>query len=145
MSTSDKPEDLRGVLIDALDVVADGVIVFDAELRVRYFNRGAERIFGARADDMLGKPLSSLMPPYLIQIHQLRIDDFTASPEVNTRMGEPMQVKIERSDGASLPVEASVTKLARGAQQLFLVSIRDMSHLEANERCRRARSATARS
>jgi PAS domain S-box-containing protein len=134
MQSLEVPADLRSALLDALDVVADGVILFDAGLRVLYFNRGAERIFGLSAADVLGQQLPSLMPPHLMEIHQERIRAFAASPDFSARMGQPLEVQIPRRDGSSLPVEAVVTKLAHGARQFFLVGIRDMSHHVKAER-----------
>jgi PAS domain S-box-containing protein len=132
MQTREVPVALRNVLVDALDAVADGLIVFDDALRVLYFNRGAEQLFGRSASAMVGQPLESLLPPHLLPIHRERIAAFAASPDVATRMGKPMQLQITRPDGASVPAEADVTKLAGLDRQLFLVTIRDMRHhLEA--------------
>jgi PAS domain S-box-containing protein len=134
MPTPEVPLDLRGVLVHALDLVPDGVIVFDEALRVLYFNHGAERIFGASGAGMVGQPLSSLMPPHLLAVHEQRIGAFAASPEVSVRSGRPLQFRIERRDGSSIPAEAVVGKLVHGRRQLFLATIRDMTHRVGAER-----------
>ena len=46
----------------AYDDLPDGLVVADAERRVRVFNRAAERITGLRADHALGRPLELALP-----------------------------------------------------------------------------------
>ncbi len=44
---------------------ADGVMVIDASGRIRTWNKGAEQIFGYRADEILNRPVTLLLPPEL--------------------------------------------------------------------------------
>lgn len=43
-----------------LDHVSDAVVAVDGEGRVTYWNQSAQRLYGIRADDALGRPLSEL-------------------------------------------------------------------------------------
>jgi PAS domain S-box-containing protein len=125
--------DLRDLLADALDVVADGVIVADATQRVLFFNRGAEQIFGYRSSEMVGRPLDRLMPQGVAQLHQARLQAFAASEEVSRPMGRPGGVQGVRRDGSTFPAEGTVSRLARDGEPLFIVIIRDISDRQHTE------------
>jgi PAS domain S-box-containing protein len=48
---------------DLLRNSPDGLIVFDTRNVIRTFNRGAEEIFGYKAEEVIGKPFYFLIPP----------------------------------------------------------------------------------
>jgi PAS domain S-box-containing protein len=127
MRPTKKPPELRDVLADALDVVADGVIVVDSEQRVLFFNRAAERIFGYRASEVVDGALGRLMPPGAAPLHHVRLQAFAASGEVTRPMGLPGQVRGLRKDGAEFPAEATISRLGPQEQPLFMVIIRDIT------------------
>ena len=53
----------RAERLDAIiNTTVDGIIVIDAEGRIESFNRGAERLFGYQAGDVIGQNVSMLMP-----------------------------------------------------------------------------------
>jgi PAS domain S-box-containing protein len=129
----EKPSELHNVLGGALDVVADGVIVVDAELRVIYFNRGAERIFGYCASEMVGGSLGRLMPPGLAPVHHVMLQAFAASGEVSRPMGAAGKVRGLRADGVEFPAEATVSRLEVLDRPLFMVIIRDVTDRRRGE------------
>ncbi|HEX6297081.1 MAG TPA: PAS domain S-box protein, partial [Burkholderiales bacterium] len=45
-----------------VDHVVDGIITINAQGIVMTFNAAAERIFGCRADDIVGQNVKALMP-----------------------------------------------------------------------------------
>jgi len=48
----------------------DAIVYADAEGRVGFWNKGAERIFGFSAAEMAGKPLDCIVPGSLRQRHR---------------------------------------------------------------------------
>jgi PAS domain S-box-containing protein len=120
-----EPLNLRDILAGALDVVADGVIVIDAQQRVFFFNRGAELTFGYGASEMIGQPIDRLMLPGFAPSHLVQLQAFAASGDVSRPMGRHDQVRGLRRDGRAFPAEATVSKFVREGQPLFMVIIRD--------------------
>ena len=45
-----------------LDAAFDAIVTITPDGIVRWFNRGAERIFGHRAEEVIGQPVTLLMP-----------------------------------------------------------------------------------
>ena len=127
---------LRLALADALDVVADAVIMLGEDQRILFFNQGAEHIFGFRSQEVLGQPIERLLPPYLAPAHHEHVRAFSAAPEVARRMGDPLQVRGRRSDGSEFPVEATISKLEWNGQTTFTVIVRDVNVQDVTERKR---------
>lgn len=57
---SDPPA--AGVLTSLLDVIDDAVVTTDLEGRIQSWNKSAERLYGYRAEEVIGQPLSTLLP-----------------------------------------------------------------------------------
>jgi PAS domain S-box-containing protein len=86
---------------------ADAIFVLDSRRRFRTWNRGAERIFGWQANEILGKPLAMIVPPELVESGELqRVDD-------HIRLQGHYRFETIRlaKDGRRVPVEATVTAL----------------------------------
>ena len=98
---------LESIVNDSADVI----FALDIEQRFRSWNRAAERIFGWRAEEIVGKPLTVLLPPELVKNGEVeRID------EQMEREGyyHFETVRLAR-DGRRVPVEVTVSVL-RDAQ-----------------------------
>jgi len=98
------------VLWQAVDDVADAVVMIDESQRIVVFNRAAREMFGFEAADVMGKPLEMLLPQGAGDGHHHHVDAFAAS-DVRTRpMSEHRTLMGLRRDGEEFPVEISVGK-----------------------------------
>ena len=64
--TADQIE-MQFLLLDLLDQVQDALIVRDQEDRIRFWNRGAERLYGWRADEVTGENVYDFLFPRELQ------------------------------------------------------------------------------
>lgn len=110
-----------------LDVTPEAVIAVDESQRMVLFNKGAEEIFGWRAEQAIGRPIDLLLPPRLAEAHREHVGSFGTSPERARRMGERREVSGRRKDGTEFPAEASISKLIDGDRKTFTVILRDIS------------------
>lgn len=133
MDHSEASTALRLALANALDIVADAVIMVGEDQRVLFFNRGAENIFGYRRDELLGQPLDRLLPPEVAEVHHHHIRAFAARPEVSRSMGDPLLVRGRRKDGSEFPAEASIARLTQDGQVTFTVIVRDVTDRQKSE------------
>ena len=110
-----------------LGIAADAIISVDHDRRMVHFNRGAEEIFGYKADDAIGRHLNILIPARYRPGHDAHMEVFARSPITARRMGERREIFGLRSDGTEFPAEASISKLVLPDGILFTVVLRDIT------------------
>lgn len=100
------------VVLGMADQAPDGIVIIDSEGLIRYWNRGAERIFGFPAADVAGRSLDVIIPERHRKRHQ---DGFEAAMERGySRYGDAdlLNVPALAADGRKLSIEFSVVLLA---------------------------------
>ena len=117
-----------------LAIAADAIITVDESHAILHFNRGAERIFGWRAEDVLGKDLSLLLPSRFRDLHDRHLHGFARGPEQARRMAERREIAGLRRDGTEFPAEASISRLDLPGRRLFTVQLRDVTDRRRAER-----------
>lgn len=110
-----------------LDIANDAIIAIEANQEITLFNQGAEKIFGYTATEVLGQPLSILLPERFIRMHHHQVDQFALSNGQARRMGERGEIIGRRRDGSEFPAEASISKLQLGHDYIVTAILRDIS------------------
>ena len=118
---------VEALLADLLYLSADAIIMIDGEQRIRRFNRGAEAVFGYRADEIIDQPLDRLIPDRFVEAHHQHVHAFAESSEVARLMAERRIITGLRKNGQEFPAEASITKMTVGAHLYFAVILRDIT------------------
>ena len=114
--------------------VGDGIVCVDDAGKIILFNRAAEEIFGYRAGELLGKTIDILIPSQLQASHHAEVTGFVASAAPSRRsMGEGREVLGVRKDGATLAVEATLSRQTIGNRRIATAVIRDVSARKAAE------------
>ncbi|MDE3018695.1 MAG: PAS domain S-box protein [Nitrospirota bacterium] len=85
----------------------DAVVLADHQGHIMMWNRGAQRLFAYTADEVLGQPLTLLMPDRYRAAHQqgLARFRFTGTPRI---AGTTTLLHGLRKDGSEFPLELSV-------------------------------------
>jgi PAS domain S-box-containing protein len=117
----------EGQLAAILGIAEDAVIIVDREQRIRFFNHGAESVFGYTAGEVFGKPLELLLPSDLRPAHRSHVAGFGASGQVARRMGERGEIHGQRKDGTVFPAEASICKLDVPGGAIYTAILRDVT------------------
>jgi PAS domain S-box-containing protein len=115
-------------------IAIDAIITIDDNQRIIFFNNGAETTFGWSADEVIGKPLSVLLPDRLHEIHARHIERFGAGAEVARRMGQRQEIVGRRRNGAEFPAEASISRLDLPGRRLYTVVLRDITERHRQQR-----------
>ena len=110
-----------------LEIANDAIISVDRAQQITLFNQGAEKIFGYKTEEVLGQPLSLLLPDQLRNARQQHIQQFAQSSGKARRMGEGGEIWGRRQDGTQFPAEASIARLDMGDETIFTVILRDIS------------------
>src|SRR5436190_21443273 len=137
---SDKLEMLyRGILDTALDCI----ITMDAEGRVLEFNPAAERVFGFRRQEAVGKELAELIiPPRMREQHRRGLAHYLKTGE-GPVIGKRIEIAGVRKDGSEILVELTITALRIDSSPIFTAYLRDITERTRNDRRRRAQYTVA--
>jgi len=143
---SDLPRDgstasgrLQGVLAAALDCI----ICMDRDGLVQEFNPAAERTFGFKREDVLGKELADLIiPPEFHEQHRRGLAHFLASGEGRV-LGRRIEVPALRADRSRIAVELAITVVTDQDGPFFTAYLRDVTERRQVEKRRAAQYAIA--
>jgi PAS domain S-box-containing protein len=125
-----------------VESTSDAVLFADRDGLVRYWNRGAEELFGFRADEIVGRSMDVIIPERLRPRHW---DGWRRVMETGTtRYGkELLAVPALRKDGSTISIEFSIA-LLRGPSGEILgpaAIVRDVTARFRREKELRARLA----
>ncbi len=105
----------------------DGIITINQRERITFFNRAAEEIFGYRAEAIIGRPITDLIPSRNRATHGDHVERFAASPIRSRQMHERNRVHGLRSDGTEFPAEVAIAKIQVSGILEFTAIVRDTS------------------
>ena len=91
-----------------VNAMADAVIYADANGTVRFWNRGAERIFGFRESEAVGQSLDIIIPESLRQRHWDGFNGTMRTGVTRYQAGALLAVPAIRKDGARISVEFTI-------------------------------------
>ena len=127
----------RALLNSALDCI----ISMDASGQVIEFNPAAERVFGYTRDQALGQELASLIiPPDQRERHRKGLQHYLETGE-GPVLGQRLEVKALRADGAEILVELAITALRRENEPVFTAYLRDITDRTRGEEASRRLAA----
>lgn len=116
-----------------LDTAQDGIISITREGRITLFNRAAESIFGYRAAEVIGQPVTLLMPAPYRDEHDAYIERYERTGEAHA-IGRIRDVQALHRNGTVFPVELSVSEARVGDDLLYSAVIRDVTERRRAER-----------
>lgn len=110
-----------------IDSLMDAIIAVDEEQNIILFNPSAERMFGYKAEKVMGKPLLMLLPERFKGAHHSHVRKFKNSNTGSRAMGPQLGISGLRSDGTEFPIESTISQaIIDGKKQLTAV-LRDVT------------------
>ncbi len=117
----------QGARLSAIvEHAGDAIVSIDDKGNIETFNPAAQRIFGYRADEMLGQPVLRLAPRH----HRAGMQrEFMAllRDGVGNAGAINRQVFAERRNGARFPANLVISEMRIGARRAFTGLVRDIS------------------
>lgn len=114
------------LLQSAVAQAIDAVVLIDVSNAVTYFNDAAERLWGYRREEVIGKNVAMLVPEVHRHNHDALIDA-NRTTGINKIVGTSREVIIPRKDGASVPASLALSKMKVRGSWVYAAFIRDRS------------------
>jgi PAS domain S-box-containing protein len=112
------------VLWQLLDALGDGVLLVAHDGTIALVNRQCAEMLGYRREELTGLPVEALVPPELRVPHQAFRTGYAEAPEARP-MAERSRLAALRKDGATVPVEISLSPVPTASDTFVLAVIRD--------------------
>jgi diguanylate cyclase (GGDEF)-like protein/PAS domain S-box-containing protein len=105
----------------------DGIISVDESHNIKLFNEAAQSMFGYNEEEIVGEPLTKLLPEQFRDKHNGYVEGFKKS-QVDSR---PMQTRAPvqglRKDGSEFAIEVTISKIRITDNVEYTAVIRDIS------------------
>ena len=120
-----------------LDSALDCIVTIDHEAHITEFNPAAERTFGHRRNEVVGKPLADvIIPTSLREAHHRGFARYLATGQEHV-LGRRIETIAVRADGSEFPVELAITRIPLDGPPTFTGYLRDITERkQAEERIR---------
>jgi len=115
-----------------VETASDAVVNIDESSTIVFVNPATSRIFGYDASELIGQPLTTLMPDYMRELHKAGFKRYldTAERHINWQGTELIAL---RKNSEEFPVEVSFGELAINGRRLFTGFIRDITERKRAE------------
>jgi PAS domain S-box-containing protein len=108
------------------DAATDAIITIDSDSTILVVNPAAERIFGYSSEEMIGQPLTMLMPEYLRHLHKAGITRYMETGRKHIEWAAVQLPGLHKSN-AEIPLEISFAEFNNDGQRFYTGIARDIS------------------
>jgi len=115
-----------------VETASDAVISIDESGAIILANLATKRVFGYNPEELVGKPLTVLMPGAMRKLHETGFKQYleTGMRHLNWQGTEMTAL---RANGEEFPAEVSFGEMTSGKQKIFTGFIRDISEKKRSE------------
>lgn len=105
----------------------EAIISIDEQQKIIIFNKGAEKIFGYEAGEIIGKSLDLLIPERFREVHKKHFEKLIQTNENDLVMHHQKSVFGLRKNSEEFPAESSIYVFSYGGEKTFTAVLRDVS------------------
>ncbi|WP_415302254.1 MHYT domain-containing protein [Alcaligenes sp. SJTW-7] len=113
-----------------VDTAIDGIITISSNGTILDFNHSAERLFGWKAGEVLGRNVNMLMPEPDRSRHDSYLSNYLRSNDPKV-IGVGRDVTGLRKDGSLMPMRLAVGRVRQPGDPIFVGFVTDMSRYNA--------------
>jgi len=115
-----------------VQTATDAIILWDARGTIVLWNKGAHRMFGYSASEVVDQPLTVILPPRYHQAHHYGMERVESEGE-GRAIVKTIELHGVRKDGGEFPIEMSPSKSVLEDETLYCGIIRDISERKQAE------------
>jgi PAS domain S-box-containing protein len=115
-----------------VETASDAVVSIDESGTIILANPATKRIFGFDTEELVGKPLTVLMPGAMRNLHQAGLNRYLATGKRHLNW-QGTEVTALRANGEEFPAEVSFGEMTVDQQRIFTGFIRDISEKKRAE------------
>jgi PAS domain S-box-containing protein len=108
------------------EAATDAILTIDSDSTILIVNPAAERIFGYSTEQLIGQPLTMLMPEYLRHLHKAGITRYLETGRKHIHWAAVQLPGLHKS-GAEIPLEISFAEFTKDGRRFFTGIARDIS------------------
>lgn len=125
------------------ETASDGIIKINDASEILFANPAVQDIFGYTPDELLGQPLTMLMPEYLRSVHRAAVKRYmdTGTRHINWR---GVELPGLHKSGIEIPLEISFGEFVKDGKHVFTGVVRDITARKRLERRLDAQHAVTR-
>ena len=128
-----KAEQLKATVSASLD----GIIIIDSHGYILEFSESAERIFGCKRVDVLGKEMANIIVPERYRAaHNSGMARMRQTGKANI-LGQRIEIEALRANGVEFMSELAISRSRGSNGDIFIAYIRDISKAKAAEKALR--------
>lgn len=124
--------DVTSMVLEAAPI---GIIAVDATGCIILINRSAQHLFGYTEKELIGQPLTLLVPEESRQTHLQQCANYMRDPHVRP-MGSGLNLNARRKDGSVFPVEISLGFTETQQDMLSVAFVIDVTRQREGEQLR---------
>lgn len=118
-----------------VETAPDAVISIDERGAILFANPATMRLFGYGPTELIGRPLTVLMPEFLRKLHEKGFSRYLSTGQRHINW-QGTELTALRKNGQEFPVEISFGEISRDGHKLFTGFIRDISERKQAEQMR---------
>ena len=122
----------EGRIRSVAQTASDAIIAVDGRGVIALWNSAAETIFGYASEEIIGQPLTRIMPAELRRWHDRAFDEETLCRAL-PHQGRTMEASGLHKDGHVFPIEISLSAWMAGSRPFFTAIIRDITERTRTE------------
>ena len=115
------------------ETAADAILTIDDQSTILFANPATEKIFGYLHDEIIGQPLTMLLPDYLRQAYRSAFEHYLTTG-VRDLSWEAISIPGLHKSGREIPLELSFGEFVESGQRVFTGIARDITERRKLER-----------
>lgn len=118
------------VMGDLFNVLPDAIVVVDSDGHIAFANPGVDVLLGYAVDELLGQPLTCIIPHQYRDAHEVHLAKFRKRGKPTSMGARPLLSALHKS-GSEIPISISIANLDLDGERYSVAVMRDGGELHS--------------